>query len=431
MRTSLIMLIVAWTTAQASEPTPDPQAAFLSAQQGWAALKDGQTQRALGHYLDATRADPGSESAWLGVQWSAVLLGRYALAEEAGEAALRLDENCFWAAVRLGLARYAQADYHGARWAYAKATELEPESGEAHLGLGLTEVRLGEVSDGHASCRRAAIGLGDDPRVHACLADRGDSLRVHATFAATFLSANGGALSSLAGFSLSAGVEWPWGVGLWSTVNHSASTLNADGSDFDQTAAIVGAWISRNNWTAALSVGGVASSSDDVSGTAVVVGDVGYRWKNGLGLGVKTSVAAFSVGPTAQIEPWLEWRATGWLTLTAGPSIAVVSGSLLESGENEVLISGQLGVTVRPLSRLTVGASAFYGQQRYRIDQSGASVWTSSDRFTGGYDLSASWEVWGPLALYGAFTHRFGDQSAGESADFQVLGGTVGVRASF
>jgi hypothetical protein len=399
-----------------------PAAATLS--KGWAELQAGHYHQAMDAYESAAIADPESEAAWLGMQAAALGLEQWKQAQSAGARVLELDPDNFWALLRLGRAHYAVAEWPQAHGFYTRALEVEPESAEAMLGLGYTLLELNEPEMARSWCVRAGERMPTDARIAGCLNPHQVSTRVFGSASASLYGSSGGGVSDISSLTVSAGVDrGKWG--LWGGATLSRSTLTGvestqDSSSFDQGTFILGGWLAGEDWLVGLSMGGIAASDNSVDGGFVGSFKVGYQ-PGQLGAGLTFSTLAVSELSTAQLEPWMRWKAASWLDISLGPSLGVVAIQGL-SAVSEWSLGTTL--TVRPLERLGLTVAAFYGDRQYWIEGDGLSAWTSTDIYGAGYTLGASWTVTDPIGVFGQFEQRFGD-------DFSLTGGTAGVRANF
>lgn len=98
----------------------------------------GRLAEALADFNTALDADPSLGEAWLNRGNARFLAGQYDLAIADYEKSLDADLSKPWVAwYNIGLAREAQKDARGARTAYERALEINPDFGPAKRKLGL------------------------------------------------------------------------------------------------------------------------------------------------------------------------------------------------------------------------------------------------------------------------------------------------------
>lgn len=427
--TCLAMLLCVGEVLAQDTPATSYELALADA---WTSLHAGRWDKAAAGYTRAAELQPASEDAWLGLQLAHMSAKRWTEAAEAGQRALDLNPKSYWARSRQAYVLYMRGELRSARELYAQVLEDDPENAEMALGLGFTLVQMGDIDAGHDACRGAAESLGEDVRVAACLQMSGPrAIHGWAEAGATFLTYNSSStVTDLQALTVRGGVTWPWGVGLWGGVTMSRATMLLTTDTYEQATPVLGVWLSRNGWMAGLGVGWVFASDDTVDGTAVLTGKVGYRTAS-LGGGLAVAASIYPDVTSVQMDPWFEWRPLRWLEITAGPSLTVVTDSLYGDGDAELLVSGRLGLVFRPLDVLALSVSGYYGQEQYRVEADGLSVWSAADQYVVGYRAGLSWTPVRGLAVYGEFRHDFGDEQSGESTVFETIGGTVGVRTTF
>lgn len=298
------------------------------------------------------------------------------------------------------------------------------------LGLGFTLARLGEVERGHDLCRQAAEAFPTDPRINECLQTEPPAeVVVGASLSSGYMSySDPWELVDLLWLTATAGVELASGVGLWAGVTWARTSLNYELDDFVQTHPVLGLYVMKDGFEARLS--GTYLFANDGDESAPIDGAWGLSGRVGYGSGdlagyLDLAASVYSATTAVQLDPRLSWRLSDRVTLTLGPELQVLTA------EGEVLGSGHVGADIRLNAILTMRLYGWGGTRRYAVEAGGLSVWTSADRYVGGYRAGLSVEVAAPLHLDFEWRHDFGDQQADEDHDFQLTGGTVNLRATF
>ena len=348
---------------------------------------------------------------------------------------LALNADNVFALRSQGLAHYMRAEYEPARARYEAALAHDPDHAETQLGLGFTLVRLGEGSQGRALCEGTRETLGADVRIADCLAAKEDrELIVSASVYGTFLSyTEAWNTSSVASLSFTAGLEWPrlmgdFGLGVWAGATLSQARLRYQASDYQQASPVVGLYFVGDGWSAGALGAGIVSTDDSaVDGTVVLQGH-GHYQPGAYGGGGALTASFYPDGTVAsQLSGTFRWAPTSWLRVDVGPELQLIG----EAGDLEVLGSAHVAATWTPLDSLSLTLSGYGGLRRYAVDDSAMSIWTNDERYLGGYRVSVAWSPLDDLTLSARFRHDLGDEQDDLSHDFQTLGATVGVQASF
>ena len=426
----LVLTLASSAGAQGLNRTDPPLADLLAG--GWEALGADDFDGAARWYTRATRAQPRSEDAWLGLQRSHLGAGRFDEALAAGETALAIDPESYWALSRQAFAHALRGDQGAARTLYERALVASPGDAGAMLGLGFALAEQGEAADARGWCERAGAAGAEPARVDACVAfARREEVRVTGGASLTAMGFSGDApLSDLVALTVRGAVELPQGLGVWVGATLSDGTLASDASSYEQTTVVAGLTGVAGDWAFGAGVAHVTTSEDSSDGTTVLTARIGH----GTGAWSGALSAAVSLYPDAtvlQLDPVLAWRPNGAWTLTIGPSIEVLRDDAYGDGETEWLVAGRASLTHRLTDALSVSGNAFVGAERYRVESAGLSVWTGSERYTAGYGASIGYSVAPGWTLSAGVDQRFGDQVAGEDADLSALSGTLGLGFEF
>ena len=405
---------------------------------GWLNLKCGGLPDAERHYRAAAERSPDSVEPWLGLQLVGIAREDWREAERAGEAALAVDLDSYWAVSRQAYATFMLEEYARAETLYRRGLEIRPGEPEMLLGLGFTRIHRGAAEEGRELCRRAGEQLAEDPRVAECLdlADRAAHKVIDVSAAGTYMdyddSMDLGTLKSLTAIGA---VRWPRGYGLWLGTIFSETALRNQAEDFWQVSAVAKGFFSGDRWFVEAGGGWLASNDDTIDDTALVLIESGYGWKT-LGVEAGVALSVYQDFEAVQVDAAARFSLGDRITLRAGPELIVI-GAYERQGPGpleidvESLWSIHLDIDWRVTNYLTFSGSGYYGPRRYALDLDGLSVWTNSDLFIGAYDVVAF--VGGPdrLQLILAFHHKFGEEQHYVEDDFSLLGASVGLRRRF
>lgn len=403
-------------------------------------MAEGRTRIAAGACVEAALAFeaaasqvPDAEIAWVEAQTAWSCAGEYARSLAAGDRALAVNPDNAWALRGQGYARSMSGDLAGARTSYEAALKRRPDDAETKLGLGFVLSWLGESDAGHALCDAAATGLpAGDPRPAQCRAIYDPSLLWGASASFTFLDYMAPLLlSDLMSVSVTAGADWVDSGAFWLGVTLTQTSLGYGLDAIQQATPVVHGTLRSGGFAANLGAALVLSTDDTADRAGV--GLLSFSYGDG-GLGGTLGAAASLYGDgthVGQVNARLDWAPASWLTLSLGPELQVITEGAGEDGDTEVLGSGALTITGHPHRRVALWATGLGGPRRRPVEDAGLSVWTNDDRTVGGYRVGLDWTPWDGVGFGAAFRHDFGDEQAGVSRDYQVLGGTIGVRLTF
>lgn len=404
----------------------------------WLQLRAGRPLPAAESYQRATALDPSSLDAWLGLQLAEITNKRWRRAAVAGDALLQRSPRDHWGVQRQAFVRYQLGEFASARKLYELALVDAPEDALMQLGLGFSLVQLGEVEAGHRQCRQAGEGLQGDPRVQICLQMGKAAARTSTTsVAATFLAyTDAWNVEDIMALTLSAATLWPSGSNLWLGATPSRSTLSYVTSNYTQASLAGGGALALGSWAVGGSLGALFANNDDYNGVwlaNVWAGRLLGTWLPSASLTASTWPDSKQV---VQADLALVWQPEKRVSLGLAPElIAVLPGAQSSAGadqaESETLLSLHGWATWRPRDGLSLTVAGWMGERRHVIEYGGLSVWSNDDRFTAGYRVSGGWKVHDTVALTATFRHDFGDEQSGESHDFQLVGGTLGVEFGF
>lgn len=405
-------------------------------------MAEGRERLGTGACLDAAVSFeaaaaqvPDAEIAWVEAQTSWACAGEFARARAAGERALALNPDNAWALRGQGYALSMSGDLAGARASYEAALARRPGDAETKLGLGFVMSWMGEEDAGHALCAEAAASLpAGDPRPGECRAITATPTLwgVAASFT-TLQYLSPLLLTDLSSLSLTAGVDWPADGAVWAGVTLTQTGLGYGLDAVQQATPVVHGTIRSGAFSADL--GAAMVFATDSTADKAGVGLLGFGYGDATLRGTVSAAASFYGGGTrvGQVDARLDWTPEPWVSLSLGPELQIIrsAGQGQGGAQTEVLASGALTITGRPYPRLALWATGLGGMRRWPVDEAGLSVWTNEDRTVGGYRLGLDWTPWDVVGFTAAFRHDFGDEQAGVSRDYQVLGGTFGVRLTF
>ncbi len=229
------------------------------------------------------------------------------------------------------------------------------------------------------------------------------------------------ALSAVNALTVVTGVDAQSG-GVWAAAALSRTGLRYEAADFSQDAHLLGGWWRVGGLRLGASLGHLTTNATFSNGAWL--GTLRGLWLPGR-LGVDLGVAT-TVYPSHTVSQ-IDAQAVGVLS----PRWEAAVGTRVIVTEQEAKPSIRAGVTWRPNALLEVGASGWFGKSQYAVDAAGLSVWSNDDAFTGGYRGVVSWQVLPSLALDAIWQHDIGNAQHGLAHDFEVLGATCGVRATF
>ncbi|MFT5429378.1 MAG: hypothetical protein ACI9OJ_000048, partial [Myxococcota bacterium] len=438
----IVIVIVIGSIARAETPpgTLDLQATLNA---GWAALSVGDPVLATQHYARATRLVPDSEDAWLGLQLAHLSELRWDAALSAGDRVLALNPKSFWALGRNAFAYYNLGQFQRAEVGYQAALGVNANDPAMLLGLGFSRLERGDRDGAKSACEAASRLLVDDPRATDCL-ERADARTWHLSGSLTTTVMGYSPSNTLEGLwavGVTAGVDWDWGIGFWAGAIISETQLAYEPDDYHQQVPGFGFWVERNNLTAGLNFAWLLSNDEATDRTPVLSGRLGYRGAT-IGTGLAAAVSIYPEGPTAtQLDPWLEWRPNPMFSLQTGLSLSLIA----DSTDDETLASGWITVGYRAAPWLSIGLSGFGGPRRYRVEASGLSVWANDQKTVGGYGLAVTFRPTEWLDVFASFRHDFGTERSAAGtvptpqqrgpvqtdSNFQLMGGTFGVRARY
>lgn len=261
-----------------------------------------------------------------------------------------------------------------------------------------------------------------EPSGPAPAASAASQRRARAAVYGSYLHYSGpSALSAVSALTTVVGVDGPTG-GVWLGNVLSSTGLRYQAGDFRQDAHVLGAWKQLDDLRLDASIGRMWTNSATTDGAWV--GTARGLWLPGaLGLDLGIAVTSYPSRTVAQVDPQLVWLISPQLEAAIGGRLGLV--------DSTAQLSAQLGLTWRPLTSLSVSASAWAGKRQYAVDAGGLSVWSSDDVYKGGYRLGASLALTPAVALDAVLQHDLGSQQNGMSHDFQLIGGTIGVRVNF
>ncbi len=228
-------------------------------------------------------------------------------------------------------------------------------------------------------------------------------------------------LSQVSALTLLAGVDTPsWGG--WMAMALSQTSLNYASNDFHQSTHLAGGWARWNDLRLGATLGQLATNSTTTDGTWLAGADA--LWLPGtLGLGLSAVDTKYPSRNVLQLDPQVVWVASPRFEAAVGATAIRTSGAWK--------LSGHVGATWRPFSAWDLSGLVWYGARQYAVEAGGLSVWSNDDTFWAGYRITAAWRALDKLALEATWLHDLGSAQGGLTHDFQLLGGTVGVRASF
>jgi hypothetical protein len=404
-------------------------------QMAWLLLQNQEYEAAVGQYEKAVGLRPEALDPWLGLQAAKLGLNDPASAMRAGERALALDPSNYWARLRQAYAAYLLKDYATARELYLGLIAENPRDPEVLLGLGATRLRQGD-SAGVRDCREAGKRLGKDPRVDECLAlDLRARVLWSVVVGGTYLRyTSPWNNNAVVGASGSASMELENGLGLWLGGSYGLTQLRYQRNDFHQAGPAGGLFFRPGPWSVGLYGAWLGSSHSSVHGGFLLGGHGGYQGK-WLGLFLDGSWVRYPGFSTVQLDPRLKIVPNRIFRLVAGPQLIVLGkGHAPVSGKGAgatLLWNGQLGAELEPVKVLQISLSGFYGMRAYFVEDYGLSVWSSSDRFIGGFDLKLTWSIVSALRIFLGWRHHFGDRQQGRVHDFALFGPSLGLSAVF
>lgn len=120
----------------------DPQASY---QYGRYLQNKGKHHWAVQELAKATAADPSHVQAYNAMGISCDILGEYAQAQEAYQAALDIDPDLAWVHNNLGVSALMQGQVHKAISSFNRAVELSPETVRFRNNLGLAYAQNGQM----------------------------------------------------------------------------------------------------------------------------------------------------------------------------------------------------------------------------------------------------------------------------------------------
>jgi Tfp pilus assembly protein PilF len=120
----------------------DPQASY---QYGRYLQNKGKHHWAVQELAKATAADPSHVQAYNAMGISYDILGEYAQAQEAYQAALDIDPDLAWVHNNLGVSALMQGQVHKAISSFSRAVELSPETVRFRNNLGLAYAQNGQM----------------------------------------------------------------------------------------------------------------------------------------------------------------------------------------------------------------------------------------------------------------------------------------------
>jgi tetratricopeptide (TPR) repeat protein len=423
--------------AVAEPDAPDPALAAL--QQGWAALNDGRYDDAAAAYAQASALDPTMLDAWLGLQWAHLAAGRAQQAAAAGERALALDPHSFWARRRQALARYLLGEYAAARGLYESVLADDPTDAEVRLGLGFTLVRLGEVDQGHAECRKAAPGLKEGGLVAECLALGA----LAGPLAAPAVTVGGGAWLTLltpAGktglfqrqqtLTATAFAEWPAGWGVWGGALVGQMITRPAQTASSQDVPVLGAYGRWRDLSFAASVARLSSDEADADGAWVRVARA--AWQPGAwGVSLGGAWTGYAQGRVWQADPRVVWQPSSSLRLAAGAEIVGLDPDAGAAMPADTLTAWQIEGRWQTTDTLAVDAWGSWGPRQRFVEVEGLAVWSNDDRFTWGARTGLTWQMTPSTALRLEGRWEAGEVLAGQTRDFTLVGGTAGLQLTY
>ncbi|MCB9730505.1 MAG: tetratricopeptide repeat protein [Deltaproteobacteria bacterium] len=393
----------------------------------WSSLQRGEAEAAARAYAEAAALVPESEDAWLGLQLARLTQRDWSAALAAGERALALNPQSRWAQARQGYAHAMRGEPQLALPHYERAVALAPDDAELRLGLGLSLVGVGRVEEGRESCRRAADTLGaDSPLVAECLgATRGDAL----TFRAAATASYGGyqdpwEVRDIRALTLSAGLAWGWGAGVWAGATLSESTLQYGLGDYRQANGVLGLWVDRQGWRAHLDASYLGATDERVDGAWFADGGLGYG-TDAARADLALVLGAWPDFQTLQPRATLSFGLGARATLSLGGELGLILDDPQGPGGTELLGCGLLGLVWRPVDALVLTLGGYGGHRRYAAQASLLDIWPTRDRFVGGWQLDLAWWPVRAAGIHAGFTHDIGDQRSGRSDRFQLFRGQV------
>ena len=403
---------------------------------GWLSYRVGDTEGALAFYEQARQVRPDSASAGLGVTLVLATLERWDDLATVAESLVAQHPKQLWGWVRLGLAQLQRGYLDEADTAYGRALHVQPEHAEALLGLGFVARARGDEQTAREHCERAASALSPgDRRVVACLAplpERGPSLTITPSVWGMFAGyTNVYVRDTVWSVAAETELQWASGPGMRLGLAYSQTELPLTDETFQQVMPGAGVWYVAPTWRIELGYQLLWKEPTDERTEHAAELSAGGLLGAGFGLGASVGTVAASDRAVLQATPALTWSdAGGIVTLALRATV-----SWWANGDDDLQgtlhASGELGLTVVPLSWLAIDAAGWYGRRRSYLESGARWVWNTDDVLTGGWRLGLRFHVARPAWLFLRARHDVGIEQAGLEMDFHLITGQAGVLMSF
>lgn len=229
------------------------------------------------------------------------------------------------------------------------------------------------------------------------------------------------ALSDVSALTVLVGLDGV-SAGAWLATGLSQTGLRYESTDFNQATHLASGWWQGRTLHLDATVGQLTTNDTDTDGT----------WLGALhGLWLAGAVGADLGVFTTRYPSRTVWQFDPQLVLVASPQFEAALGAEVIAFDAATRLSARAGVTWRPHPSLDLGLSGWAGRRQFAVEAGGMSVWSSDDVYRAGYRVALGWQFLPELALDAVWLHDFGNAQSSLRHGYQLLGGTLGVRAKF
>lgn len=314
----------------------------------------------------------------------------------------------------LGLPTWAWAQQEPAQTPPPPAVPEAEETGVEDAALRMLRLRL-EACEQEA--RPACLPPTTSPPTTPA-----PTLHAHAAVWGTRLGyTNAWALSGVSALTARVGIDGTnWGG--WLATGLSQTGLRYAKTDFHQSTHLASGWWQGRTLHLDATLGQLGTNAQATDGTWLA--SLHGLWLPGaLGADLSVFATRYPSRDVFQIDPQA--------VLVLSPQFEAALGGQLIAFDNATRMSVRAGVTWRPHPLVELGLSGWAGQRQYAIEAGGLSVWSNDDVYKAGYRAALSWQFLPSLALDASWLQDFGTAQHNQWHSYQLLGGTLGVRARF
>ena len=228
---------------------------------------------------------------------------------------------------------------------------------------------------------------------------------------------------------------WPVGVGIRVGAEYYYSELSKGaGDNYWQAAPLAGVEFGGGGWSGEVAGSWLFSNYASVNTAKIALARVGYESKVG-GLSISAAGSFYPGLTVVQIDPRGVWHVNEKLSIGVGPELQEI-GAHRDGDPPQQILPQAYGsfwafVNWRVVEPLTLYVAGFAGERQYSVDLDGLTVWANNDLFVGGYEVNLSVAVGRGVGLFIDFQHEFGSHQEYLLHHFALLGGSLGLTASF